>query len=227
MSKSNTPSILAFYVLLTMCCGSSSYLGTRAANELHPREVVVEVEVVEAETTEPAALPAGDLAAEHPSRPTGPTGLTSPTKAAAISQPAPAEPAKCAEPAASQLVQCSLPLQAEVPPAPPKAATAPQAAPPSHPRQAPPVHDALNISVPGAATLNQAAPGTDPWEFRKNLGLGLRGSSTWSDSSPEYSATAYGYWEFLRIADTYFTSYGEINDDRNKKVQLDMQWRNR
>lgn len=108
-------------------------------------------------------------------------------------------------------------------PAPP---TPEPATPPSHKRQDPPGYDVPGVSIPGISG-ETAPPSSSLYELRKTMGLGLRGAVNQGVGAPEYSAAAYGYWEFLRLSDVYFTGYGEIDNDRDKKVQLDMQWRHR
>jgi hypothetical protein len=113
--------------------------------------------------------------------------------------------------------QTELPL----PPAPP-------AAPPAYcvDPVAPGPRPAALFGLPTGITRPEAAGDTSSlWELRKILGAGIRSGVELGQGSPEYSGTLYGFWEFLRVRDTYVTAYAEANNDSTGKIQLDLQWR--
>ena len=72
-----------------------------------------------------------------------------------------------------------------------------------------------------------AANGARWWELRDNLGAGIRYGVALGNGEPKGTGTAYGFWEFLRVKDAFFTGYVEGNTDRLGKAQVDMQWRKR
>jgi len=79
---------------------------------------------------------------------------------------------------------------------------------------------------PGAlAGLAPEEPAAGWWQFRDNMGAGIRGGMGFREGVSSYQGAAYGFWEFLRVRDVYLTGYGEVNTDRAARVQLDMQWR--
>jgi|GEM_PF-2103135 len=65
-----------------------------------------------------------------------------------------------------------------------------------------------------------------PWfQFRNDLGAGIRYGVAMGDGGPRYSGTLYGFWEFLRIKQLHLTGYSEVTTDGVAKIQTDLQWR--
>lgn len=141
-------------------------------------------------------------------------GCGQPEQAAQAEEAAPAD-----EEQSLEAEQTELPL----PPAPPEAPPAYCVAP-----VAPGPRPAALFGLPTGITRPEPAAGdtSSLWELRKILGAGIRsGVELGQGCSPEYSGTLYGFWEFLRVRDTYVTAYAEANNDSTGKIQLDLQWR--
>lgn len=119
-------------------------------------------------------------------------------------------------------------LQGETPPVPGRPADLQPTATASLP-ESPNGYDVINIFNTATGSSDIVAKEKDsPWfDFRNKYGLGLRYGVGVGNGQPLYTGTLYGFWEFLRVKNIYFTGYGEATSDGAAKAQVDMQWRSR